>query len=133
MNKKTRIYLAGPYYHIDERIRELRFKTLTQVASKLIEAGNIVLSPVTHSHPINFYLNEKFKIWEIWSEIDFTLLDSCDVIYVLCMPGLSRSRGVRDEIKRAKEQSKQIYYIKYNRKTGKIKTIKIEYYFLSKL
>ena len=46
------IYLASPYSHPDAVVREQRFRDVCLAAARLIRAGQIVFSPIAHSHPI---------------------------------------------------------------------------------
>ena len=47
-----KIYLAGPYSHPDPTVRAIRFHKLNDKAAELLRAGNLVFSPISHSHPI---------------------------------------------------------------------------------
>ena len=46
------IYLACPYSHPDNNVREHRFKMANRAAAKLMGEGHIIYSPISHTHPI---------------------------------------------------------------------------------
>ncbi len=90
-------YLASPYSAPTDAEREARFHDVCVAAAILMNAGHHVLSPIAHSHPIAVHglLPTEFA-W--WAEYDHALLDRCDELWVLTLPGWRESRGVTDEI-----------------------------------
>jgi len=46
-------YLASPYWHSAERVRETRFLFATRAVGKLMLDGYVVFGPITHSHPVS--------------------------------------------------------------------------------
>jgi nucleoside 2-deoxyribosyltransferase len=46
-----KIYLAGPYSHWNPAVRAIRFHKLNEKAAELLNAGFLVFSPISHSHP----------------------------------------------------------------------------------
>jgi hypothetical protein len=59
----------------------------------------LVFSPLTYSIP----LSHSHKGWENWRKFDLEMLSRCDRVIVLKLPGWESSRGVAEEIARAKE------------------------------
>ena len=80
------IYLAGPYSDPDPFVRELRFIQLTNYAAELVTLDIMVISPITHSHPIAV-VEDLPTGWDYWSKLDFALMTICDEMRVLKMPG----------------------------------------------
>ena len=102
-----KIYLAIPYSHSFEYMRELRFEIANQEAARLMAEGYIVFSPISHSHPIAVQCNLP-KDYEFWKQFDEAFIDWCDELHIVCAPGWKESRGVAREIKYAKKQGKVI-------------------------
>jgi hypothetical protein len=100
------IYLASPYTHTDPGVREERFDAACRAAATLIRAGHHVFSPVAHSHPIARYglpLD-----WQFWESFDRRVLEMCDEVVVLTLPGWEDSVGVRAEIQLARDLGKLV-------------------------
>lgn len=101
-----KIYLAIPYTG-----NELKsFKVANLVAGELMQKGHIVLSPISHTHPIAMEC-ELPKDWEFWKKQDESFIGWCDELWIVPFPGHAKSRGVNAEIKIAKKLNKPIKYI----------------------
>jgi nucleoside 2-deoxyribosyltransferase len=90
------IYLASPYSHPDEAVRETRFRQACWHAVRLMREGQLVYSPIVHSHPL-----AEMGLpgdWPFWAEHDRAMLERCDVLSVLKLPGWTESVGVSAEI-----------------------------------
>jgi hypothetical protein len=46
------VYLAAPYSHPYQSVKNQRFLIINQVAAQLMREGNIVFSPISHAHQI---------------------------------------------------------------------------------
>ena len=103
MNK---IYLACPYSHPKIRTRLWRVAQADKKAAELMEAGNLVFSPLSHSHPISNNCTVDPTDHDFWLRQDLWILDICDEMYILCLPGWAESKGIDTEIEHA--QSKGI-------------------------
>ena len=110
--KNKLVYLATPYSSKDPAIKEERFQKVNKVAAKLIANGEIVFSPISHTHPIAL-AGELPGGWEFWDEFDRTYLKCCYKLYVLMLDGWEESTGVQAEIKIAKELRLEIEYLKF--------------------
>ena len=103
------IYLASPYTHVDDAVRESRFDAACLATSTLLRAGLHVYSPIVHSHPLVRY---GLPIeWEFWRAQDFEHLRRCDEVILLTLDGWKASRGVQAEIELAIERDLQIRYL----------------------
>ena len=92
-------YLASPYSHPEEVVRERRFRMVTDAAAWLIEnKGWNVFSPITHSHPLADLGGLKGD-WEVWKQIDTEYLGVSQRMVVLQLDGWNKSTGVLAEIK----------------------------------
>ena len=103
------IYLASPYSHPDSAIREERFRAACQAAAQLMRAGNIVYSPIAHSHPIA--LHGLPTDWRFWERHDREHLIRCEELVVLMFDGWRESEGVHAEIRIAAELGKPVRYL----------------------
>lgn len=109
-----KIYLAIPYSGIEEE----SYQAANKVAAKLIADGNIVFSPITHSHPIKLGITQ--NTYETWLAQDKAFVDWADEIYIVilckgldCEYGITKvenSKGVQAEIAWANEQNKPINF-----------------------
>jgi len=103
------IYLASPYSHPDSLIRERRHQAVCHAAARLIRNGQVVFSPVAHSHAIA--LCGVRSDWEFWERQDRLFLQACDELVVLMLTGWRESTGVQAEIQIAEELGKPVRYL----------------------
>jgi hypothetical protein len=104
-------YLASPYTHPEDLVREARFQLVTAIAAKLIRAkGWNVFSPITHSHPLH-QLGGLAGDWKFWEKIDTEYLRISARLVVLKLDGWKTSTGVQAEIAIAKRLKIPIRYI----------------------
>jgi len=101
-----RIYLACPYTHKNSFVREYRFNAVTAKAVELLKSGYLVYSPITYSHPYDLP-----KDWMFWRNLDKSLVEWCDEVWVLCLEGWKESIGVQAEIAWAKGLGKRVEYL----------------------
>lgn len=103
------IYLASAYSNADPSVREHRYQAACRATAALIRAGQVVFSPVVHSHPlVAFGLP---TVWEAWERIDRTFLERCDELAVLMIDGWDQSIGVRAELRIARELGKPVRFL----------------------
>lgn len=103
------IYLASPYSHPDPWVRELRFVAASRAAAELIRQGQVVFSPIVHSHPI-----ARWGLpldWGFWERFDRKFLEVCDAVVVLMLPEWEDSQGVQAEIAAARALGKPVTFL----------------------
>ena len=103
------IYLASPYSHPDPAVREERYRAACRAAAARLLAGQPVISPIAHSHPLVAY--GLATDWTFWQRYDRELLARCDAVVVLTLDGWETSIGVREEIRIARELGKPVRYL----------------------
>lgn len=123
------IYLAAPYSYkqsskeiglskpdVSEKEKQVkmdRFEKATVVAGNLQKLGHTVFSPITHSHNIHEYCDMPGE-FSYWEQHDYNMINRCDILFVLTLPGWKQSEGVQKEIYFAQSQQKPIFYIDEN-------------------
>jgi hypothetical protein len=110
---KKVIYLASPYSHPDDNIRENNYRLVSKIAADMIANGDVVISPIAYGHPLLDF-TEMPSDWKFWSDFCLAMLAKCDEMLVCKMPGWNKSRGVAEEIKYAKEHKIPVTYIEIN-------------------
>lgn len=106
-------YIACPYSHEDKDVERKRFETASVFASLVFTVcGDLVYSPLSHTHPIHIYGDGNIPHDE-WLRLDKMYLDSqwCNTMYVLMIDGWYKSKGVVQEINRAREMMIDIVYV----------------------
>lgn len=103
-------YLAGPYHHTDATVRHQRLIAHCRAAAYLMKKGEVVFSPIAHSHPIDEVMygasNHAF-----WMRQDLPMLALANKLVVLTLDGWKGSRGTTQEIARAEKLKKVIEYM----------------------
>lgn len=104
------IYLACPYSHPDPAVREARFQVACRTAADLLLSGEAVFAPVVHGHPL-VELGVPGD-WSFWSRLDHAMIERCDEVRVLALPGWDTSVGVRQEVLLARSLGKPVKFVK---------------------
>ncbi|GFM34054.1 DUF1937 family protein [Desulfovibrio subterraneus] len=104
------VYLAAPYTHESERVRQARFLAVTEQAARGWEQGYGVYSPLTLTHEaaVRFGLP---KDWAFWAAMCRATLERHHELWVLCLPGWRESVGVQAEIAIARALGLPVRYI----------------------
>ena len=104
------IYLASPYSHPDAEVLEQRFKEVCRIAGDLMREGEIVFSPIAHSHPIAM-TGDLPLASEYWEKYNRAWLAACSSLVICMMDGWDMSKGIAAEIRIAKEFSLPVEYL----------------------
>ena len=114
MDKRKLVYLASPYTPLAGESVEDRVTAACQASAKLMMMGLAVFAPIPHSHAMAAHLpSEKLYDHDFWMEQDLAVLEHCEAVYVLKLPGWEKSRGVAREIELAKRLNLPIIYMEY--------------------
>jgi Domain of unknown function (DUF1937) len=118
------IYLASPYsvgpkgaYGAENtgtaspNIRTRRFKAACRKAAELMAKGEVVFSPIAHSHSIELYGDPNLTTGDFWLNQDLDILSKCEKLVVYTMPGWERSRGIAKEVAFAEANGIPVSYI----------------------
>lgn len=103
-NMVRKVYISGPITGTDDYME--RFAAAEKDLTAL---GCLVINPAK----VNAQL-PKETTWEEYMQMSFTMLDMCDVIYLL--PGWQSSKGAKLEVKRARNKGMRIELLFENEK-----------------
>jgi len=79
-------YLAVPYSHSDPEIQAQRYQKVCKAAAKLMEAGFIIFSPITHTIPLEELVKPATKSdHEFWMRQDLPVLAQAAYMFVLTL------------------------------------------------
>lgn len=106
------IYLASPYSHEDEYVREQRFIQTRSAVIKLTSQGQMVFSPIVYYHQIALY-GKMPSGYKFWQSLNHSYIDLAESVLVLQLAGWQESKGVQDEITYAGVARKSVSYITY--------------------
>lgn len=110
MAKRKLFYLASPYSHPEQAVRDERFKVVQKATIDLLLEHNLFLfSPIAYNHPmVEFDLPTD---WNFWQEYDKAFVDHCDALVVLKIDGWEKSVGVAAEVEYSKEIGVPVLYL----------------------
>ncbi len=114
MTPGSLIYIASPYSHPDDNVRESNFRIVSEFVAKLTAEGLKPISPITYGHTLLGF-HDMPSDWQFWQDFCITFLQHCDELWVYQMPGWDRSRGVAEEIEYAEKNGIKIKYISYDK------------------
>lgn len=102
-------YLASPYSHDDFVVCADRYYTTLAHVARRTKENKHVISPIVHWHvaAITHDLPGDAQFWLDWN---MKLLNLCDSLEVLCLPGWEESKGVQLEIQQALHLGLPILY-----------------------
>ena len=78
--------------------KELSFLMANAVAAGLIEQGELIYSPISHSHPIHQHMVKFAHDHSFWMQYDDEMMEFCDRLYVVKVGDWECSPGVKHEI-----------------------------------
>lgn len=94
------IFLSSPYSSPDPFVRAQRYKAAARATIALMEAGEVVFSPIVHGHAIETVAKREFP-HEDWIRLSRTLLAGASYLYVLTLEGWEVSKGILEEVRLA--------------------------------
>lgn len=97
------VYLASPYSG-DE---ELNYSEAERAAAYFIYLGYSIFSPIVHCHEM-CRRHQLPTSHDFWLSYDHRFLDVATELWILCIPGWSKSIGIADEVKYASQKGLEI-------------------------
>lgn len=111
LNSDKVYYLASPYSHDSNFIKELRYQAIACVAARLIKDHHLILlEPIASCHQKSG-LYDMPTGYEYWKTRDRKMIELSDGIIVCMLPGWKESEGVTDEIEYAESLGKDLIYL----------------------
>jgi hypothetical protein len=119
------IYLASPYSvgpkgaygeadtgTASKNLKTRRYKQACKKAAELMLDGEVVFSPIAHSHSVEIEgMNGQIKSGDFWLDQDLAILSKCDTLVVYKMRDWERSRGIAREIAFAEANNIPVVYL----------------------
>jgi hypothetical protein len=103
------IYLAIPYSHPSEEVRNYRLHLVSDIAGKLMNEGRVVFSPISHGDTIA-KIHTLPTDWEYWEKSCSVFVSRSTKVIVVMADGWDTSTGVSEEIKLANELGIPVEY-----------------------
>ena len=100
--RPTMIYLASPYASDSAAVRDARLEAVRHVCGKLVDGGQIVLSPMVYTGEL---AQRGHHPPQGWYAFDLQFLARADELLVLQLPGWEQSKGVMVEIAAAQARN----------------------------
>lgn len=104
------IYLAVPYSHADLAVRAGRCEAADKMTAILMEAGNVVFSPISMTHHVEQHMSEIHSS-EWWDDICKPFMEHCTQCVVLSIAGWETSKGVTREVAWFKARGVPVFYV----------------------
>lgn len=89
-------YLASPYSRAPGGIVRAWADACT-AAGQMILQGHAVYSPIAHTHPIAMHAHIDPLDHERWMKRDAAMMERCDELWIVKMPGWNESVGIAIE------------------------------------
>lgn len=105
-----KVFIAIPYNHPDEAVKEYRLKTIKSYCIKMFEEDNAPVSALL----MGLTLAEHGGLptdTVTWLKYCMKLVSRCDEVHVLMVPDWEKSVGVADEIRTAESLGINVNYI----------------------
>lgn len=104
----TLIYLASPYTHPSENVRNYRYLNARRVTVLALQRGIAVFSPIVYGRDMETAIGTDFRPWQ---NLNDAMIEKCDEVWVLCDDDWQKSRGVKHEIELANKLNKPIKFL----------------------
>ena len=105
------IYIAAPYSHPNQEVRERLVEAVASYAYDLIAKGKLAFSPVLHCVEIERKLDVPGD-YTFWQNYCLGMLRRSSEVHVLMLTGWEYSKGVQAETDAAFELKLPLHYIK---------------------
>lgn len=107
------IYIASPYTHDLEAIRNLRYRQVLQYANSLMSVGHIVFSPVVYGHPF-VELDAGAIPFSYWRPFNERIILASTQVRVLKLSGWKTSAGVNGEVRFADQHGIPVSFVEFD-------------------
>lgn len=104
--------MATPYSKYPTGIMAA-FADACVAAGALLTRGELVYSPIAHTHPIAVNANIDPLNHAIWLPFDAAMIARCDGCIVVMMPGWRESFGIAHELSEFAKANKPVRYLSW--------------------
>ena len=111
------IYLASPYSHPEEEVRDQRYHDVKEVNALMLKSGFMCFCPIVSSYHIAKE-NQFCTSFDFWGPLDLRILRSCDVFCALTIDGWKESKGMKAEFEYAKALGKSLWTVDMSGRIG---------------
>lgn len=91
------IYVASPYSDPDPDVRADRYFRVLKHTAELIAEGRPAYSPIVHFHDMAIRHDLPYD-FHFWKRVNASMIQGCEELHVLRLPGWEESKGVAFEI-----------------------------------
>ena len=92
------VYLACPFRHANAAVRHARVVLCEHVAALYVDHGRLVYAPLVHRWHVDNHLGTDGDRAAYWRRHGLAMLERCDELVVLDIPGTEAARGVAGEL-----------------------------------
>lgn len=104
------VYLAHPYSHKNEEVEKLRLQAAAEAAYSITTNRLYVYTPVVYGQRVNDLIKMELGL-PYWAAHDLVMLERCNKMYILKLPGWAESVGVAWESAFARSRGKGVVHI----------------------
>lgn len=106
------IYVGTPFTSSCPATMRYRGEISMAYAAKLFERGRLAISPLgVSNYKLAYFSNELPPDWATWGELCIKLLNACDEMHLIKLPGWQDSVGLAEEIAYCRANNKPIVHI----------------------
>jgi hypothetical protein len=110
LRRHSLCYVASPYSNYADGL-DAAFADIGAVTWRLHQAGVKCYSPVVYCHPIARALDANPLDADFWMAFTRPVLDRCDALIVVDLPGWDASYGISKEIERFEDTGRPVYHL----------------------
>ena len=107
------IYVAAPYHHPDPAVIAARMEAFDEVIANMLLAGRLPVSPLLF-HPL-YRQHPVPGTWDFFGRYSLALLDRCDEMVIITIPGWAESTGVTAETEHARAKGIPVRDVHFSR------------------
>jgi hypothetical protein len=106
------IYLAGPYSHKSEEVRQERVNRFSEALAFFSNTTEnlCIYSPIVHWHEVA-KLHKLRHDFSYWMQQDFHMINLSTAMWILKIDGWDKSYGLSQEIEFARDKNKEIFFV----------------------
>lgn len=112
LRKHRLCYVASPYSNYADGL-DAAFADIGAISWKLHLAGIPCYSPIVYCHPIARALDADPLNADFWLAFTKPVLERCDALIVVDLPGWDKSYGISKEIERFQQSGRPVHRLNH--------------------